>query len=118
MVVPGANVIHVGLPVTLTVAFGVPPVVTLNFRFLPAAIIAELAEVIVAVFDEGTTLLEGPEAALVPSALVALMVPVITAIRLAAEGLVEAERSDRCHAVPGVVENGEVELLATKLLPS
>jgi hypothetical protein len=74
--VPGVNFIHAARPDAVTVAFGVPPVVTVNFSFLCAAIVFDEADVMVAVFDEGTTLFEGLDAALVPSALVAVTVKV------------------------------------------
>ena len=76
LAVPGVKVIHAGTLVALTVAFGVPPVVTVKFSCLPAAMVTGLAEVMVAEFDEGTTLFEGLEAAPVPSALVAVTVKV------------------------------------------
>jgi hypothetical protein len=76
LLVPGVNVTHVGRPAAVTAGFGVPPVVILNVNLLPAATLVEDAEVIVAEFDEGTTLFEAPDAAPVPSPLVAFTVKV------------------------------------------
>ena len=73
---PAAKVIHEGMPVSDTVAVGEPPVVTVNFRALPATMVSDEAEVIVAVLDDGSTLFDAAEAALVPLALVAVTVKV------------------------------------------
>ena len=76
---PGVRVIHGSIPASPTVGVGVPEVVTVKFSFLPAAMVTELPDVITAVFDDRTTLLDGDDPGPVPSALVALTVHVVDA---------------------------------------
>jgi hypothetical protein len=73
---PYFTVIHDGIPDAVNVGFGVPEVVTVNLRGLPAAMVTEPGEVMMAVFDEGMTLLDGADAAPVPLALAAVTVKV------------------------------------------